>query len=157
MIPYLASPRGKWRSCVCVYSSCTMVLANLFINFSGMGRWSLLQRQWRAVSTAITELASQGPGILPRMNLPTSTSTSSPSLHVRNYSSTLSDFSSRTLQGESPRQFLTSDQETIVCVHPSSSVDISDTKVYGSDGGKRRILCFKMICCLPLFLASSST
>lgn len=34
-----------------------------------------------------------------------------------------------TLQGELPRQFLTSDGDTIVCVHPSLPVDFCDTKV----------------------------
>lgn len=33
------------------------------------------------------------------------------------------------LQEEKPRQFLTSDKETIVCVHPIVPADISDTKV----------------------------
>ena len=33
------------------------------------------------------------------------------------------------LKGEKSRQFLTSDTETIVCVHPSSPADISCTKV----------------------------
>ena len=33
------------------------------------------------------------------------------------------------LCGEPPRQFLTSDGETIVCVHPSSPADFSNTKV----------------------------
>lgn len=45
-----------------------------------------------------------------------------------------SDHTSKTafpLCDEPPRQFLTSDGKTIVCVHPSSSVDISNTRVSG--------------------------
>ena len=43
--------------------------------------------------------------------------------------STLTSPSLFPLSDEPPRQFLTSDGETIVCVHPSSHVELKDTKV----------------------------
>ncbi len=48
------------------------------------------------------------------------------------YSNFASELNSRTttpsLQGEAPRQFLTSDCEVIVCDHPSLPVDISNRR-----------------------------
>lgn len=45
------------------------------------------------------------------------------------YSSGLTPLLRHPLRGEEARQFLTSDEETIVCVHPTIPVDILDTKV----------------------------
>ena len=87
----------------------------------GLVRWSL--GQCRALQGAHKSLQH-----LSLPSRPCTRALSSPSLRQAPPTG-LSPTARHPLQGEEPRQFLTADKETIVCVHPSLPVDFSTTKV----------------------------
>lgn len=136
-----------------------MLSSNCAHTYLGLTRWSLLQcRRASTAITRVTphhstllphqtaSLPSQRASLpcqtssLPRhaslscqsVTLPCQRASSPLLLYVRHCSSASTGLTPGTafpLHGEAPRQFLTSDGETIVCIHPSSPVDISATKV----------------------------
>lgn len=86
--------------------------------FIGTEMWRSSVRAWRSTPVKVRDLCS----FFSRVSRP---------YHVRKYSDMvgLTPSLSHPLRGEKMRQFLTSDKETIVCVHSTAPVDISGTKV----------------------------